>query len=295
MSHPPQLTPKRLAQFRHFELVAHRVVEGFLTGLHRSPFKGFAVEFAEHRPYSPGDDTKYLDWKVFGKKDRFFVRQFEEDTSLRAYLLLDTSASMGYGSGRFQKLDYGRFICGVLSHVLAQQSDAIGLVTFDSDIGQFLIPGGTLRHHRRLLEVLQSARPGGQTQLATVLHSLANRLRRRALIVLVSDLFDDCGRIVKALSHFAYRKHEVIVFQVLDRNELSFPFAEQTRFENMESDEIIIAEAARIRREYLHQFRHHQTEIRKACHRLRMDFRQLVTDEPFERAMATYLAERMKK
>jgi len=290
-----QLSLQRLSRFKSFEMLAHSVVEGFVTGLHRSPFKGFAVEFAEHRQYTPGDDTKHLDWKIYGKMDKFFIRQYEEDTSLRAYLLLDTSGSMAYRSGNFAKLDYGRFICGVLSYVLLQQSDAVGLVTFDSDIRKLLSPGSTRRHLRRVLETLEQAVPGEDTELGTVMHSLANRLRRRALIVIVSDLFDNSDRIVRALNHFAHRKHEVVVFQVVDRKELSFPFTDQTRFESLEADEMILADPARIRREYRKQFSRHQMEVRKACHGLRIDFRQFVTGEPFEPAIARYLAERVRR
>lgn len=292
MAVPSQLTPQRLARFRSFELLAHFVVEGFLTGLHRSPFKGFAVEFAEHRPYTPGDDLKHLDWKIFGRFDKFFVRQYEEDTSLRAYLLLDTSGSMGYRSGHFAKIDFARFVCGVFAYVLLQQSDAVGLASFDSDIRTLIMPGGTRRHLKRLLDTLSAATPGEDTRLGTVMHHLATRLKKRALIVIVSDLFDDSDRVVRALNHFARRKHEIVVFQILDRRELSFPFTEQTRFASLEGDECILADPMRIRREYQKQFAAHQTEIRKACHRLRIDFRQLVTDEPFERSMARYLAGR---
>jgi len=294
MSGPLQLTPRRLAQFRSLELIAHSVVEGFVTGLHKSPFKGFAVEFAEHRAYAPGDDTKHLDWKIFGKKEKFFIRQYEEDTSLRAYLLLDISGSMGYKSGRYAKLDYGRFICGVFSYLLLQQSDSVGLVTFDRSIHRLLPPGSTRRHLKRLLDELGQARPGADTELGNVMHRLAERLHRRALIVMVSDLFDDSERIVKALNHFSHRKHEVLVFQVLDRQEIAFSFSGQTRFEGLEKGEMILADPPRIRREYVKQFEHHQHEIRRACHRLKIDFRQMVTDEPFEQSIARYLAERLK-
>lgn len=294
MPAPLQLTAQRLSRFRSFELLARSVVEGFVTGLHRSPFKGFAVEFAEHRPYTPGDDIKHLDWKIFGKKEKFFIRQYEEDTSLRAFLLLDTSGSMGYKSGQFSKIDFGRFICGVFSYVLFQQADAVGLVTFDANIRKLLSPGTTRQHLKRILDSLQAAQAGKDTKLGFVMHRLANRLRRRTLIVIVSDLFDDSREIIKALNHFSHRRHEVVVFQVLDRKELSFPFAEQTRFESLEGDDVVLAEPVRLRREYQKQFQRHQLEIRKACHRMHIDFRQVVTDEPFEKTMAKFFAERMR-
>ena len=293
MPAPDQLTSRRLSRFRSFELLARSVVEGFVTGLHRSPYKGFAVEFAEHRPYTPGDDVKHLDWKVFGKNEKFFVRQYEEDTSLRAFLMLDTSASMGYQTGDFSKLDFGKFICGVFAYVLFQQSDAVGAVTFDSNIRNLLSPANSRRHLKRVLDTFDTAKPGKTTELGMVMHRLANRLRRRALIVIVSDFFDDSREIIKALTHFSNRHHEVIVFQVVDRQELTFPFTQQTKFEGLEGAPEILADPPRIRSEYQRQFIAHQTEIFKACHRLHIDFRQMVTDEPFDKTMAKFFAERM--
>ncbi len=295
MAAPLQSAASRLAAFRGFEMLARTVVEGLVTGLHRSPFRGFAVEFAEHRQYAPGDDTKHLDWKLFGKLEKFFVRQYEEDTSLRAYLLLDTSGSMGYRSGHHAKIDFGRFICAVLAYVLMQQADAVGLATFDDDIRHLLPPRTSHAHLRRLLDTLGNVATGRETALGEVMHRLAGRLHRRALIVIVSDLFDDSEQIVRALNHFAHRRHEIIVFQVLDRQELEFPFAEQTRFESLEDDRRLLVDPLRIRREYLRQFGAHQTAVRQACHRLRVDFNQMITDQPFERTMAKYLAERLKR
>jgi uncharacterized protein (DUF58 family) len=294
MPEQTHLSASQLDRFRNFELLAHSVVEGFVTGLHKSPFKGFAVEFAEHREYAPGDDTKHLDWKVFGRKDKFFVRQYEEDTSLRAHLLIDASGSMGYATGEHSKLDFAKFICGVLSFVLVQQADTVGLVAYDTRVRQMVAPGGSPRHLRRIIHTLDGLQPGGETAIGEVLHSVAERLRRRALIVIVSDLFDDSGTIVRALNHFAHRKHEVVVFQVCDRCELTFPFERQTRFSSLEKDEVVLADPLRIRREYQRQRERHEMEIRQACHRLRIELVRMVTDQPFERRMARYLAERKR-
>lgn len=295
MALPAHLSAHRLQRFRNFELVAHRVVEGILSGQHRSPFKGFAIEFAEHRQYSPGDDIKHLDWKLLGKLNRYYIRQYEEDTSLHAYLLLDRSGSMSYRSGDFSKFDLGRFICGVLTYVLLLQKDAVGMLSFDNSIREFLPPRTTRRHLRRILDSLGNTECGADTQLGNVLHGLANRLKRRALIVIASDLLDDSREIIRALNHFSHRKHEVIVFQILDRRELTFPFTDQTRFESLEHQTSVVTDPIRIRREYLKQFKAHQTAIRQACHNLRIEFNQIVTDEPFEPMMARYLAERTKR
>ncbi len=292
---PTALTPRSLAKFRQFELIAHSVVEGFLTGQHKSPYKGFAIEFAEHRQYSPGDDPKHLDWKLLGKLDRLYIRQYEEDTSLKAYLLLDCSGSMAYRSARFSKLDLGRFICGVISYILLAQRDSVGMVPFDNHIRQYLPPRTTRQHLKRVLDLLAASEPGEDTRLGEVMHAVASRLKRRGFVVIVSDLFDEAPTIIRALNHFAHRKHEVVVFQTLDRREVDFPFTEQTRFESLEGKEFILTDPIRIRREYRRQFEHHQTAIRKACHQLRIDFNQMFTDDPFERTMAKYLAGRLKR
>ncbi len=292
---PSFITPTSLARFRHFEFIAHRVVEGFLTGQHKSPFKGFAVEFAEHRQYVPGDDIKHLDWKLLGKLNRYYVKQYEEDTSLRAYLVLDTSGSMAYKSGTLSKFDFGRFICGVLGYVLLQQQDAVGLITLDSRIRNHLPPRSTRHHYKVMLDTLMAEVPGSDTGLGGVLHTLANMLKRRALIVIISDFFDNVQDITLALNHFAHKKHEVVVCQVLDPSELEFPFRDLTRFESLEDDTHFLTDPVRLRREYLQQFDDHLNAIRKTCHQLRVDFTQFRTDEPFERSIAKYLAERLKR
>lgn len=295
MPAPLQLGASNLNRFKQFEFLAQKVVEGMATGLHKSPFKGFALEFAEHRPYVPGDDLKHLDWKLLAKLNRYYVRQYEEDTSLAAYMLLDTSGSMSYRSGKYSKLDFGRFICGVFAYILAQQQDAVGLLTFDTRTRKQLAPASTRSHMLTVLNALRTVKPGEDTELAQVLHRLANRLKRRALVIIVSDFFDDCNSIINALNHFARRRHEVVVFQVLDRAEIEFPFTEQAQFTSLEDDTAVMADPVRIRREYRRQFAEHERQFRSACHRLRVDYNQLVTDMPFERSMAQYLAERLRK
>jgi len=281
--------------FKRLELIAHSVVEGLVTGQHQSPLKGFAVEFEEHRTYTPGDDIKHLDWKVLAKTHRYYVRQYEQETSLRAYLVLDTSGSMGYKSGAFTKLDYGRFVAGVLAYMLVGQEDAVGLVTCTATIEEFLPPRCTKTHLKNIMNTLKAARTGSDTGLGNVLHALANRIKRRGLVIVISDLFDDAGDIAKALSHFAHKKHEVIVCQVLDRQEAAFSFTEMTRFESLEGDEFELTDPLRLRKEYLRQFDEHQNRIRKTCHQLRIDFVQFFTDEPVEHSLARYLAGRLKR
>ena len=295
MSRSLKPTPRQLARFSRFEMIAHEVVEGYMTGMHRSPYKGFAVEFAEHRQYVPGDDLKHLDWKLLGRLNRYYIKQYEEDTSLRAHLLLDASGSMDYCSGGQSKFEYGCLICAILSYVLLQQQDAVGLLTFDSQIRDRLPPRSAQRQYRAIVDRLQRATPGQETNLGTVLHRLASMITRRTLIVIVSDFFDDVARISRALTHFAHKKHEVIVFQVLDRREATFSFTDLARFDSLEDESAIIADPVRYRREYRRQFEAHQRELRRNCHQLRIDYNEMFTDEPVERAMARCLAERLKQ
>jgi uncharacterized protein (DUF58 family) len=293
-----RLDMKKLALFKRMELVAHKVVEGLVTGQHKSPFKGFAIEFQEHRQYVPGDDLKHLDWKVLAKLDRHYIKQYEEDTSLNATLVLDASGSMGYagsGANGQSKFECGKFIVAALAYLLMCQEDAVGLVTCTSRILKYMPPRTTRTHLKNIIDALEETRTGEDTGLATVLHALANRFKRRGMIVIVSDLFDDPAAIARALSHFAHKKHEVILFQILDRNETLFPFRDMMRFESLEGPDLELVDPLRLKREYLRQFEDHQRQIRETCHRLRIDYVTFMTDEPVDRAVARYLAGRMKR
>jgi uncharacterized protein (DUF58 family) len=292
---PNLLNPQKLSQFKRYEILAQSVVEGFISGLHESPFKGFAIEFEEHRQYSPGDDLKHLDWKLVAKTNKYYIKQYEEDTSLRCYLVLDTSASMGYKSGEFSKMDFGRFICGVYTWLLLQQQDAVGLVLCDDDLRHYMAPRSTSKHLKNIFDRLLATEPSSTTGLAHSLNKLANLIKRRALIVIISDLFDDPEEIALALSHFSHKKHEVVIFQVLDRKEVEFDFKNLTRFDPLESGAPVMVDPLRLQREYQSQFDAHQSRIREVCHHLRLDFVQIMTDEPFEKKMAGYLDGRLRK
>jgi uncharacterized protein (DUF58 family) len=290
------LSSRQLQTFRKLELTARSVVEGFVTGLHRSPYKGYAVEFAEHRQYMPGDDFKHIDWKLMGKRDRYYVKQYEEDSSLRAYLVVDTSGSMGYKSGKHTKLDYARWIAAVFSHVLLQQNDGVGLITCDSKLNSYLPARNTLSHLRNLTRILRDTRPGEDTGLGNVLHTLATLIKRRALVIIISDFFDSVDEIRLALNHFAHKHHEVILYQVLDRHELNFPFSRLTRFDSLENSyHRVTVEPERLREEYQSQFKDHQRQLQKTCHDLHMDLAKMVTDEPFEENIAKYLTMRGRR
>ncbi|HDN97886.1 MAG TPA: DUF58 domain-containing protein, partial [bacterium] len=208
------LDPKFLAKISNLYLVARTVVEGFISGLHRSLYKGFSVEFFEHREYSAGDDLRYLDWKVFARTDRLYLKTFREETNVKGYILLDTSASMGYRSKEISKLEYGIFLSASLSYLMISQKDAVGLITFDKDIKSFIKPMSTTFHLHTLIENLKNLKPGRETSLSDVLNKIATAIKRRSLIILISDLFDEPESVMKGLSHFKSKHHEIIVFHI---------------------------------------------------------------------------------
>ncbi len=286
---------KILAAFKQFELIYHSIMEGLSSGLHKSPYKGFAIEFAEHRQYYPGDDIKHIDWKLVGKLEKYYIKQYEEDTSLHACILLDASGSMEYSTAKYSKLDYAKFIAGVMSYILIQQKDSVSFISFDTETKKQIPPGSSRKHFRKIMETLAETRSGGETNLGKVLHRLADSMKKRAFIILISDFFDNPEEIDLALSHFSSKKYEVAVFQVLDKNEIEFNFSAPTRFLYMESDDAIFTEPQKIRKEYLKEFEKHGRSLRRNCHKMRIDFNRFIPSSPFEKTMADYLAERMKK
>jgi uncharacterized protein (DUF58 family) len=313
---PTRLDPAALAKLSRLEIVARLVVEGFISGLHKSPHKGFSVEFAEHRQYVVGDNIRDIDWKLFGKSDRFFIKQYEEETNLRAYLLVDASGSMNYagpaeGSRRREeagflrsanstslrptKFRYASCAAAALSYLMLQQRDAVGLVTFDSRVRRYIPPRAKAAHLRGIFEELDRTQPGADTNLSTIFHDLAERFRKRGLIIVFSDLFDDPEQLANALQHFRHKKHEVIVFHILDDDELTFPFQHLTQFEDLEiADARLLIEPRQLRDEYLSQVNTFIERVRRICWQFRIDYVPMRTHEPFDAALATYLARRME-
>jgi uncharacterized protein (DUF58 family) len=228
------LEPTALARVKNLAMVARGVVEGFISGLHSSPYKGFSVEFAEHREYTLGDDPRHLDYRMLARTDRLYVKQYEEETNMRVQILLDTSGSMGYShDGRLAKLEYGSYLTAVLSYLMTRQQDAVGLTTFDTAVRLDMPARSSPRHFNDMMRRLEEIRPGNDTDIAETLHRLANRFKRRCLIVLISDLYDDVEDVIRALHHFRHRRHEVILFHVLDRAEIEFPFNETIAFHDL--------------------------------------------------------------
>jgi uncharacterized protein (DUF58 family) len=288
------LQPETVSRLARLDLVARLVVEGFITGLHRSPYHGFSVEFSEYRPYMPGDSLKNLDWKVLGRTERTYVKRFEEETNLKAYLLFDASGSMKYGSGKITKFQYARILCAALAYLMLTQRDAVGLVTFNDSIRSFHPPRSMMSYLNLLLHEIDTVEPRGSTRISVVFHDLAERIRRRGLIIVFSDLFDDPDSILSALKHFRYRKHEVIVFHILDSMERSFNFENNTEFIDMENAQTIRTQPGHIRKNYLALMDQFLSRFRNECRQHRIDYVGIDTSQPFDAALFNYLTARKK-
>lgn len=288
------LSPEVVSKLKGMELKARLVVEGFITGLHKSPYHGFSVEFAEHRQYMPGDSIRDIDWKVYAKSDRYYIKQYEEETNLKAYLLLDCSASMGYSSDAAvqNKFDYARTLAASLSYLMIKQRDAVGLTTFADEIIQYIPPRSAGGHLHVLLHQFASQQPESITDLALPLHKMADQIKRRGLIIIISDLFDDPDRIISGIRHFRHRNHEVIVFQILDPREKDFAFSGEAIFEDMETGERITTMPWQIKRDYARQFDSFTGFMAAECRQARVDYHLIDTSTPFDKALYAFLAKR---
>jgi uncharacterized protein (DUF58 family) len=288
------LDPATIARLGTLELKARTIVEGFLTGLHRSPFKGFSVEFAEYRQYLPGDDLATLDWKVYGRTDKHFVKKFEEETNLECHILLDVSASMGYGSAGITKLQYASFLAAALAYLMNQQRDAVGLIPFDDKIIKMVPPRARPGHLTSLLVTLERLQIGARTDVAKPLKDLAEAIRKRGLVVLISDLLDDADKVIQGLKHFKYRGTEVIVFQILDPAELRFPFERAARFRDMETADEVLAVPEAVREQYLEAINDLQERYRRELRLAGIDYVMLDTSIPLENGLMSYLLTRRR-
>jgi len=291
------LDPEFVSRIGRLDLKAKLVVEGFITGLHKSPYHGFSVEFAEHRQYMPGDSIKYIDWKVYGKRDRFYVKTFEEETNLKSYILLDLSSSMDYPlGGGVKKIQYGVYLAAALSYLMLRQKDSVGLLSFAESPIKFIPPRSVKQQLKVILTELEHSRPGSRakTNVQDCLHSLADRIKRRGLIILISDLWGDPARIMAALKHFRHKKHEVIVFHILHPDEIEFPFQEEATFVDLETGEETALQPWEIRKEYLSRYSERSDLFRRECRESRIDYTLLDTSVPFEVALFRYLEKRKR-
>jgi uncharacterized protein (DUF58 family) len=288
------LDPEVLDKLAGLELKARAIVEGYVSGLHRSPFRGFSVEFAEHREYVPGDDIRFLDWKVFGRSDRLYIKRYEEETNLEAVVVLDVSASMTYrGDGvEHSKLDYARWAAAAIAYLVTQQQDVVGLRLFDDAVRKAIPPGNNPVHLRNLIAALDQAQPTGTTGVGRALKEVGESLERRGLVLLFSDLLDDPQAIAAGLKQIRHRGHEMVLFHVLDPDELHFPFERLTRFVGLEGGPEVIGDPEALRRGYLDEVEAFQKTVRRACHANRIDFVPLETSESLGTTLSAYLAKR---
>jgi uncharacterized protein (DUF58 family) len=279
-----------LNRLMHLTLLARSPMEGAVSGLHKSPHRGSSVEFAEYRNYVPGDDIRRLDWRVFARTDRFYLKEYEAETNLRCYVVLDCSGSMKFGN----KLDYGRQIAATLSYLAAHQGDAVGLICAGEKSGVEIPPRRHPSHLKIIFDALEKAQPRGATGLAGALHDLAEKVRRRALVVVISDFFCDLEPLLNSFQHLRFQKHDLALFQLLDRAELDFQFDRPVRFVDLESSASIVTEPSTIRDEYLRQLNMFLDQLREGCHEFGADYRRVVTDQSYERALADFVVERAR-
>jgi len=288
------LNPETISQLSRLDLIARLVVEGFITGLHRSPYHGFSVEFSEYRPYMPGDPIKIMDWKVFGRTERYYVKQFEEETNLKSFLILDASGSMNYSSQNTTKFQYACYLSAALAYLMLLQRDAVGLIMFDKKIKSFHPPRSMMSYLNVLLKEIDTSIPRGDTKISTVFHDLAERIKRRGLVIVLSDLMDDPDLVLSSLKHFRHRKHEVIVFHILDPIERSFHFNNDTEFIDLESHEKIQTQPWHIREAYQNSIVAFQKRFKRECRQHRIDYIMMDTAQPFDTALMNYLSFRKR-
>ncbi|MCH2374771.1 MAG: DUF58 domain-containing protein [Planctomycetes bacterium] len=308
------LDPKVLARLSRLDLKARLVVEGFISGLHQSPYHGLSIEFAEHREYVPGDDIRHIDWKVFGRSDRFYIKQYEEETNLKAFILLDASESMLYPEAprsaggtkpganqapkgqtadrRISKFEYATYIAASLSYLILRQQDAVGMAIFDSEVRSYLPPSSNPSYLQNLLAAIEKTELQEKTRVGNILHEFADRIQKKGLIIVISDLFDGVDQIKRGLKHLRYKGHEILVIHVLDREELTFPFQRMTLFEGLEGLEDLLADPRALRKGYVEEMNTYLEEVGRTCRDQRVDYVQLDTEEKLHVALSAYLAKR---
>ena len=289
------IDPQTVMRIKNLQMRARTVVEGFFAGIHRSPYHGFSVEFSEYRAYTPGDDPRYLDWRLYARSDRFCVKRFEDETNLLCYLVVDMSRSMGFGSGTFTKTDYARTLAASLAYFLFLQRDAVGLLTFDETVSEYLPPRHRTTHLRRLIGVLDRETGGRSTNLAGPLEQIAESVRKRGLVVLISDLLAPSDVLRPKLSFLRSRGHDVMVLRVLDPAEIDFEFADPRMFHDLETGRQLYIDPAAARAEYRRRFDEHATELNRACIDLGIDFAECRTDRPLELALFDLIRAMMRR
>jgi len=288
------LTPKIISRLNNLSLKARYVVEGFIVGLNKSPYHGFSVEFSEHRAYGVGDEIRHIDWKLWGKTDRYYIKQFEEETNLKSYLLIDQSLSMTYKSSAVSKLEYAQILAASLGYLMLKQQDAVGLTLFDDQIRVNIPPRSKRSHLNIILSHMQNINAGPETSISSVLHQTAEAIKKKGLIILISDLFDNPEQVFSGLQHFRYKGHEVVVFHILDPQELKLEFSQRTRFRDIESGEEIITDPWHIKFDYQKSLEDFCYYFKSNCRKKNIDYVRLSTETPLDSALSEYLIKRKR-
>lgn len=289
------LDPLTLAKVRGLELQARLIVEGYLSGMHKSPYHGFSVEFAQHREYVPGDDIKHVDWKVYGRTGRFYLKQYEEETNLICWILLDVSESMKYGSTKVTKFDYAAMAAAGLAYLVLGQSDSVGFITFDDQIRNYLKPSSQPSQLKELIRLMNEGGGREKSRMGPLFHELAERMNRRSVIVILSDMFDEVNEILAGFKHLRHKRHEVVLWHILDGAELTFPFQESTLFRGLEHYPELLTEPRSLRDSYLQQVETFVHDLKRGCRDQNIDYVQLRTDTPLNVALSSYLAHRLTR
>ena len=293
---PPLHDPTELAKFGGLEVVARLIVEGYMIGQHKSPFKGSSVEFVEHRQYYPGDEIRHIDWRAYGKTGHYYIKEYEEETNLRAYLLVDCSGSMAYSGKTISKFDYARQLAAALAYLLLSQRDGCGLITFDTKIVDRCEPSTNRTTFGQIVKALSARRPGHETQLSSVLSQILPTLKRRSLVFLFTDAFDQLEPLAAALKQLRTARHEVVLFQITAPEEEEFPFKQPTQFRSLEREGYdILADPFRLRRQYLTRYRAFREELIRQCRSTGIDFLALTTDQPYHKVMGEFLDSRVRR
>ena len=288
------LSNDAISKLENLQIKAKKVVDGFIVGLHKSPYHGFSVEFSDHRAYGPGDEIKHIDWKLWAKTNRFFVKRYEEETNLKAHIIIDRSGSMAYSSHSITKLEYSKILAASFSYLLIKNQDAVGMHMFDSEIKKSIMPRSTRGHLNVLLSEMEKIKPNKTTNIAKALHECAEKTNKKGLIILISDLMDDKEEIMKGLKHFLYKGHEVIVFHILDPKEITFDFNERVRFKDIESGEDIITDPRQIQESYQQNIKQFIDFYQYNCGRHRIDYVQISTNQSLGTVLTEYLSKRKK-
>jgi uncharacterized protein (DUF58 family) len=284
--------PITLSKIANMELRARLVIDGVLSGIHKSPYKGSSIEFLEHKEYSPGNEIKHIDWKVHARTDKYYIKQFEEETNLKCYIFLDTSGSMGYKSTGISKFEYATTLAASLAYLLLKQSDMAGLISFSDKVQQFIPPRSRLTHLHILLNALTKLKTAGKSNISNVLKEFIEKIDRRSLIIIISDFFDDTEKIIHQLKYFQFKKNEVILFHILDPYELTFPFETITFFESMEDDRRILAEPKSIKDLYISEINRFIEQFKQVCFENQIDYWLIDSSTPLDQALIKFLTRR---